>query len=330
MCFFFNFYRSFFFQASRNPLQTSEGSSILSEFGTLSLEFNYLSEVTGKDVFRQKIQKIMTEVKKFDRQAHGGLYPTIVNTRTGDWGNGHVSMGAAGDSFYEYLLKSWIFSGRQDDESRLMYIEAVEAAMSKLLQVSKGGLVYFAESDSGRLDHKMQHLACFSGIYTYHLLKSLSWNKENICGFIGGMLALGGFYLGEPYKQRHMSVGRAITRTCHESYVRTATKLGPEIFRFNDYIEATSLANEANFFLRPEVVESYFILWRLTHDPIYRVWGWQVVQALEKHCRVEGGGYSGLKNVNIDKPLKDDVQQSFFLAETLKVGYFKKSIVTLC
>ena len=172
--FFFNFYLSFFFQASRNPLQTSEGSSILSEFGTLSLEFNYLSEVTGKDVFRQKIQKIMTEVKKFDRQAHGGLYPTIVNTRTGDWGNGHVSMGAAGDSFYEYLLKSWIFSGRQDDESRLMYIEAVEAAMSKLLQVSKGGLVYFAESDSGRLDHKMQHLACFSGIYTYHLLQFLS------------------------------------------------------------------------------------------------------------------------------------------------------------
>jgi mannosyl-oligosaccharide alpha-1,2-mannosidase len=43
-----------------------------------------------------------------------------------------------------------------------------------------------------------------------------------------------------------------------------------------------------------------------------------VFQAIEKNCRVEAG-YSGVKNVYaIDGP-KDDVQQSFFLAETLKV-----------
>ena len=41
-------------------------------------------------------------------------------------------------------------------------------------------------------------------------------------------------------------------------------------------------------------------------------------QALEKHCKAEGG-YTGLKNVyQVDSP-KDDVQQSFFLAESLKV-----------
>ena len=133
------------------------------------------------------------------------------------------------------------------------------------------------------------------------------------------MLALGGFYLGEPYKRRHMSVGRAITRTCHESYARAVTKLGPETFRFNDQLEAEGLEPEAAYLLRPEVVESYFILWRLTHDPVYREWGWEVVEALERYCRVDGGGYSGLKDVNVDKPIQDDVQQSFFLAETLKV-----------
>lgn len=133
------------------------------------------------------------------------------------------------------------------------------------------------------------------------------------------MLGLGGFYLGEPYRRRHMSMARAITRTCHESYVRSATKLGPETFRFNEQLEAEGLEPEAGYFLRPEVVESYFVMWRLTHDSVYREWGWEVVQALEKHCRVEGGGYSGLKDVNVDKPVKDDIQQSFFLAETLKV-----------
>ena len=116
-----------------------------------------------------------------------------------------------------------------------------------------------------------------------------------------------------------MAMAKAITVTCHESYNRSRTKLGPETFRFTNELEAESLEPEAGFFLRPEVVESYFIMWRLTHDPIYREWGWEVVQALEKQCRVEGGGYSGLKNVNDDIPVKDDVQQSFFLAETLKV-----------
>ena len=44
-------------------------------------------------------------------------------------------------------------------------------------------------------------------------------------------------------------------------------------------------------------------------------------QAIERNCRVEGG-YTGVKNVYaVDSP-KDDVQQSFFLAETLKVTSF--------
>lgn len=75
--------------------------------------------------------------------------------------------------------------------------------------------------------------------------------------------------------------------------------------------------NEKYYILRPEVIESYFYLWRLTKDPKYREWGWEVVQALERHCRVEGG-YTGIKNVYQTDSAKDDVQQSFFLAETLK------------
>lgn len=61
------------------------------------------------------------------------------------------------------------------------------------------------------------------------------------------------------------------------------------------------------------------MLWRLTHDQKYRDWGWEAVLALEKHCRT-AHGYCGLRNVYQQEPQKDDVQQSFFLAETLKVG----------
>ena len=41
------------------------------------------------------------------------------------------------------------------------------------------------------------------------------------------------------------------------------------------------------------------------------------LKALEEHCKA-AWGYTGLKNVNANPPMKDDLQQSFFLAETLK------------
>lgn len=41
------------------------------------------------------------------------------------------------------------------------------------------------------------------------------------------------------------------------------------------------------------------------------------LQAIDKYCRVSGG-FSGVKDVYSSNPTYDDVQQSFFLAETLK------------
>jgi len=80
--------------------------------------------------------------------------------------------------------------------------------------------------------------------------------------------------------------------------------------------------NGANHNLqRPETVETLFYLWRITKDPIYREWGWEIFQAFEKHCKVESGGYAGLHNVASPNPPKDDTQQTFFLAETLKYLY---------
>jgi Glycosyl hydrolase family 47 len=42
------------------------------------------------------------------------LYPDFMNPRKGTWFPGHMSLGSCGDSFYEYLIKEWLRSGRQD------------------------------------------------------------------------------------------------------------------------------------------------------------------------------------------------------------------------
>lgn len=58
-------------------------------------------------------------------------------------------------------------------------------------------------------------------------------------------------------------------------------KLGPEAFRFDGGVEAIATRqNEKYYILRPEVIETYMYMWRLTHDPKYREWGWEAVEVV--------------------------------------------------
>lgn len=284
--------------SSKNYGWASGGSSILSEFGTLHLEFAYLSDITGNSVYRERVMNIRSILKDLEKPK--GLYPNYLNPKTGKWGQQHMSLGALGDSFFEYLLKSWLQSGQTDEEAREMYDEAMVAIMEHMVRKSSpSGLTYVSDMKFDRLEHKMDHLACFAG----------------------GLFGLGARTLQNQYADKYMEVAEGITNTCHESYIRTYTHLGPESFRFSDAVEAKALKSQEKYYiLRPETFESYFIMWRLTHDQKYRDWGWDAIQALEKHCRSDGG-YSGIKNVYLEPPQQDDVQQSFFLAESLKYLY---------
>ena len=118
------------------------------------------------------------------------------------------SLGGAGDSFYEYLLKSWIQSGQPDDGSRKVFDDAMEAIFKYMTRKSKKGLTYITSKFNGALGNDMSHLTCFAGG-----LFALSAHTENN-------------YLTEKY----MEMAEEITRTCHESYIRSHTHLGPEIF----------------------------------------------------------------------------------------------------
>ncbi|MBN3290841.1 MA1C1 mannosidase, partial [Polypterus senegalus] len=275
----------------------SAGSSILAEFGTLHLEFVHLSEVSGNPTYKEKVMNIRKFLNKIEKPH--GLYPNFLSPVSGNWVQHHVSIGGLGDSFYEYLIKSYLMSAKKDEEAKKMYYDALEAIETNLVQKSPGGLTYIAEWRGGILDHKMGHLACFSG----------------------GMIAIGAAD-GELQKRKHyMDLAAEITHTCHESYARSDTKLGPEAFRFDGGAEATATRlSDRYYILRPEVVESYMYMWRLTHDPKYREWGWEAIQALEKYCRVDAG-FSGIRDVYSTTPNYDNMQQSFFLAETLKYLY---------
>ena len=67
-----------------------------------------------------------------------------------------------------------------------------------------------------------------------------------------------------------------------------------------------------------EAVESFFYLWRATKDRKWRQHGWNTFSALERHAKVAGGGYSGVRDVTVVPVTLDDAQPSWLLAETFK------------
>lgn len=86
-------------------------------------------------------------------------------------------MGALGDSFYEYLLKVWLQSNKEDNEARQMFDDAMQAIFKHMLLKSTGGLSYFAELKFDRAEHKMDHLSCFSGKFKFSIYGGLGVSK---------------------------------------------------------------------------------------------------------------------------------------------------------
>ncbi len=80
------------------------------------MEFAYMSEITGDSKYVEKVEKIREVIVSSPRPKN--LYPNYLNPKTGKWGQQHTSVGALGDSFYEYLLKEWLRSGKRDRQVR--------------------------------------------------------------------------------------------------------------------------------------------------------------------------------------------------------------------
>ena len=190
----------------------------------------------------------------------------------------------------------YLLTGKQHDQYKRMYIQSIESMLQHLYSHTPQGTAYIADLEGGQKDHKMDHLVCFAP----------------------GMLALAvkhGVVEGEQ-AVKHMEAAVELMRTCYNMYHLQPSGIGAEYSRFSP--EMTP-GHDASYKLRPETVESLFVLWRVTGDVQYRDWGWELWTAIDKHCRVDGG-YAALLDVR-QPERKEDKMESFFLAETLKYLY---------
>ncbi|KAF1001693.1 mannosyl-oligosaccharide 1,2-alpha-mannosidase MNS1-like [Apium graveolens] len=278
---------------AHNPSWT-RGDSILADSGTEQLEFIALSQRTGDPKYQEKAENVILQLNK--TFPPDGLLGIFINPHKGT-PSSTITFGAMGDSFYEYLLKVWI-QGNRTAEVKL-YREMWETSMTGLLtlvrRTTPSSFAYIAEKngESSFVD-KMDELACFAP----------------------GMIALGSSGYDPENSQKFLSLAEELAWTCYNFYRSTPTKLAGENYFFHAGQDMT-VGTSWNI-LRPETVESLFYLWRLTGNKTYQDWGWDIFEAFEKNSRIESG-YVGLKDVN--SGVKDNMMQSFFLAETLKYLY---------
>ncbi|XP_031247267.1 mannosyl-oligosaccharide 1,2-alpha-mannosidase MNS1-like [Pistacia vera] len=276
-----------------NPSWTG-GDSILADSGTEQVEFIALSQRTGDPKYQQKAERVIEELNK--TFPADGLLPIYINPERGARSYSTITFGAMGDSFYEYLLKVWIQGNKTSAVRpyRDMWETSMKGLLTMIRRTTPSSFAYICEKNGESLTDKMDELACFAP----------------------GMLALGSFGYGPGESEKFLSLAEELAWTCYNFYQSTPTKLAGENYFFHSGEDMT-VGTSWNI-LRPETVESLFYLWRLTGNKTYKEWGWNIFQAFEKNSRVESG-YVGLKDVNTG--VKDNMMQSFFLAETLKYLY---------
>jgi hypothetical protein len=201
----------------------------------------------------------------------------------------HINGGC--DSFYEYLLKMWLLGGQRDESIIRAYQDAVGGVRKRLLRrVANHTFVGSWDSASGILKTRMEHLACFAP----------------------GMLALGA--LAAPARlATDASLAIELGETCWMLYERSPSGLAADAVAFDESLEPDGFRPLAEEYpLRPETVESFVYLWRLTRDSVWRERGWRIFEALQVRCRTNSG-FASLKG-----HLREDSMPSYWLAETLK------------
>ncbi|KAJ9113514.1 hypothetical protein QFC20_001865 [Naganishia adeliensis] len=307
------------------PDKDNGNMASLAEAGTLQLEFKYLSHLTGDYTYWDKAEKV-TAIIAAQTPAEGINPIFIRQVDTGQFMMSEIRLGSRGDSYYEYLLKQYLQTVR--DELWSMYDQSMNGIKHLMMaRTPREGILHTLELAPRRGPDGSPNW--------YPLMK-----QDHLVCFLGGSFLLGITEGGRKHidwrtldDKDHLDylAGTGIIDSCTESY-NTATGLGPEIVMFRQgqdgfeyekdwYIKSApgSPLIDGRNILRPETVESLFLAYRSTGDEKYREEGWKIFQAFEKHCKVPHGGYASIENVETVPAVQVDKMETFWLAHILPV-----------
>lgn len=335
--------------ALEGAVQSSPGSLLLAELGSYSLDFTHLSLLTNDPKYYEIVARITDLLHATQMTTKvPGLWPTKVGltAQTLDKG-GDYTFGAEADSAFEYAAKMVaLLGGGQAPQYEEMYARSIDAAARHLfyrpLTPKNADILVSGTVRSGaggpQTDTTAQHLSCFAG----------------------GMLALGGRLTSN---ESHVEMGRKLTDGCIWLYRSLPIGLMPEactitacpepaascdwdtdIDVWHDAIRykygssrpagETIAANRLPpgwvdiyapyYILRPEAVESIFVLYRVTGDASLADRAWEMFTAVEGATATGLGANSAIDDMNPPEGQgvrMSDSMESFWMSETLKYFY---------
>ncbi|VDK53114.1 unnamed protein product [Anisakis simplex] len=250
--------------------------------GSLLLEFGILSRLLGDSIF-ESLARRSNHILWSLRNKDTGLLGNVLNIQTGEWLGVASGLGAGVDSFYEYLLKSYILFGAESDI--LMFKEAYSQIMGQMRR--------------GREN-------CVFGEGEPPLYVNVDMRD-------GSMLNTWIDALQASFAAVQVLNGDLDEAICfHALYYSIWKRFDALPERYNWHLKMP----EVLFYpLRPELAESTYMLYRATQNPFYLHVGRDILQSLNTFTRVKCG-YATVHNV-LDKSLEDRME-SFFLSETTK------------
>lgn len=286
----------------------------LAEVGSVQLELRALAHLSDQALLknlRTKSENIIADLQNASShtirlpERWKALLPFSLSLNSGKYQTNMVTLGAPADSYFEYLVKCWLQGGKKERKFWILFEQVMDGLTSVITYKSSFGDVIVRDvipSEDGKtiqFHHKMDHFTCF----------------------IPGMIVLGidGLPLSDHTRRRKwLKIAEDLTETCYKMYSRSPIGLAGENIMLS---ETDRWRMNGGYNLRPEAVEAMFYMWRFTKHQKYRDWAWEIFQNIEKHCRIDTGGYSAIRKAKTRHPRKSDIMHSFLIAETFKYLY---------
>lgn len=261
--------------------------SKLADVGTLQLEFMTLAAETKDPKYFDLVKNLYNKIfTKFPNKS-------IIHMMNQEQNYDIVTFGGGVDSFYEYILKTYLLSGRKMKKLFEKYVNMITFATEKAI-IREHNMTTFGVYYNGTRKNVISHLSTF----------------------FAGLLVIGAVKENPNWK-RDMNIAEELTHGYYKLYKLHNASLSPDCFQILP--NGTIYYIKEEYMLRPETVESIYLMWKFTGKEIFREYNWDIFQTIKKYCKRKSG-YTGLYDVR-DPKWKLEKMESFFLAETLKYIY---------
>lgn len=144
------------------------GNNNVAEIGTLVLEWTHLSDLTGNPLYGQLAQKGESYLLNptGSPEAWPGLVGTYVSTGNGQFQDSNGSWSALSDSFYEYLIKMYLYDPDTFGEYKDRWVLAADSTIAHLAShpTSRQDLTFLSQYSGQTTSPQSGHCKLFKHV----------------------------------------------------------------------------------------------------------------------------------------------------------------------